>query len=57
MTVSTSIGPISGIDYGKLITGLIGIEQQPITTLQNQIQTAGQQSDALLAAVRPAHGA
>ena len=48
MGVSTSIGPISGIDYGKLITGLTGIEQKPIDDITNKITTLDKQNHALL---------
>ena len=43
MSVSTSIGPISGIDYGKLITGLTSPDQSPsiaISTKTNEARVA-----------------
>ena len=48
MGVSTSIGPISGIDYGKLITGLISIEQQPIDQITTRLSKLDEQNTALL---------
>jgi flagellar hook-associated protein 2 len=47
MTVSSSVGPVSGIDYGKLIDGLTGIMQKPIDKLGTRLDTLGKQSDAL----------
>lgn len=48
MTVSSSIGPASGIDYGKLIEGLVGIEQRPIDKLTKQLTKVEEQSNAFL---------
>ncbi len=48
MSVSTSIGPISGIDYGKLITGLTSIEQRPIDQITTRLDKLDQQNTALL---------
>src|SRR5690349_14508232 len=48
MTVSASIGPISGIDYGSLITGLSSLEQQPIDQLGTRITALDKQNTALL---------
>ena len=50
MGVSSSIGPISGIDYGKLITGLTSLDQQPIDDITTQLNTLDQQN------CRPARG-
>lgn len=47
MTVSSSIGPASGIDYGKLIEGLTGLMQKPIEKLGTRLETLGKQTDAL----------
>lgn len=46
MSVSSSIGPVSGIDYGKLIDGLSAIDQKPIDSLKTQVQTLKDQNDA-----------
>lgn len=48
MTVSSSIGPISGIDYGKLIDGLMGIEQRPLNQTNSLLKRVRSQSDSLL---------
>ncbi len=48
MGVSTSIGPVSGIDYGKLITGLTGIEQKPIDDITTKLGKLDKQNTALL---------
>src|SRR4051812_48918853 len=48
MGVSTSIGPVSGIDYGKLITGLIGLEQKPIDDITTRLGKLDKQNTALL---------
>jgi flagellar hook-associated protein 2 len=48
MGVSSSIGPISGIDYGKLITGLTGLEQQPIDAITTRLGKLDKQNTALL---------
>ena len=48
MSVSASIGPISGIDYGSLITGLTSLEQQPINQIGTRINSLDQQNNALL---------
>jgi flagellar hook-associated protein 2 len=47
MSVSTSIGPISGIDYGTLITGLVGLEQKPIDDITTRLTKLDQQNTAL----------
>src|ERR1043165_8081284 len=47
MSVSTSIGPISGIDYGKLITGLVGLEQKPIDDITTRLKKLDDQNTAL----------
>lgn len=46
MSVSSSVGPISGIDYGKLITGLIGIEQRPIDIITKRLTKLEDQNTA-----------
>ncbi|MEI8197133.1 MAG: flagellar cap protein FliD N-terminal domain-containing protein, partial [Phycisphaerae bacterium] len=48
MTVTSSIGPISGIDYGKLIDGLMGIEQRPLDQTNKLLTSLKSQSDAFL---------
>jgi flagellar hook-associated protein 2 len=48
MTVTASIGPISGIDYGSLITGLSSLEQQPIDQIGKRITALDDQNTALL---------
>jgi flagellar hook-associated protein 2 len=48
MSASTSIGPISGIDYGSLITGLIGLDQQPIDKITTRLTKLDTQHTALL---------
>ena len=48
MTVSASIGPISGINYGQLITGLTSLDQQPIDDITTRLNTLDQQSNALI---------
>lgn len=48
MTVSASIGPISGIDYGSLITGLTELQQAQINSVGTQINTLQQQDTAIL---------
>ncbi len=47
MTVSSSIGPVSGIDYGKLITALSSYQQQPIDDITKRLTTIKTQSTAL----------
>jgi len=47
MTVSSSIGPVSGIDYGKLIDGLTGLMQKPIDQISTRLDKLSKQSDAL----------
>ncbi|HVS71383.1 MAG TPA: flagellar filament capping protein FliD [Phycisphaerae bacterium] len=47
MSVSASIGPISGIDYGSLINGLIALDQEPIDQLSTRLGTMDQQNNAL----------
>ncbi len=49
MSVSASIGPISGIDYGKLLTGLTSFEQQPIDDITTRLGVLDQQQSALTA--------
>jgi flagellar hook-associated protein 2 len=46
MTVSASIGPISGIDYGTLLTGLTQLDQAPIDAANAQIATLGKETTA-----------
>ena len=48
MSVSASIGPISGIDYGSLITGLTALEQQPINQIGTRLNSLDQQNNAIL---------
>jgi len=48
MSASASIGPISGINYGQLITGLTALDQVPITNLQNQVATIGSENTAFV---------
>jgi flagellar hook-associated protein 2 len=45
---STSIGPISGIDYGKLITAMTSTEQSAIDTLTKQTTKLDKQNTAIL---------
>ena len=47
MSASTSIGPISGIDYGKLITGLTQPDQAQIDAITTRTDTLDGQSQAL----------
>lgn len=47
MTVSSTIGPISGINYGQLITALSSYEQQPIDDINTRLKTISSQSTAL----------
>lgn len=48
MSISSSIGPVSGINYGTLITGLMAIEQRPLDLVTKQIKKVKEQSDALI---------
>jgi flagellar hook-associated protein 2 len=48
MSASTSIGPISGIDYGTLITGLISLDQQPIDKITTRLTALDNQHTAFL---------
>src|SRR5512140_1057644 len=48
MSVSTSIGPVSGIDYGKLIDGLSSIDQKPIDQITTRLTKLDQQNTAFL---------
>src|SRR5579875_2346577 len=48
MSATSSIGPISGIDYGSLIAGLTSIDQQPIDQIATRLTTLDQQSNAFL---------
>ncbi len=45
---STSIGPVSGIDYGTLINSLMQVEAQPITKLQNRVDTLSTKDNSFL---------
>jgi len=45
MSVSASIGPISGINYGLLLTGLTQLDQSQIDQVNTQITTLGQESN------------
>ncbi len=46
MSVSASIGPISGIDYGTLITGLTALDSSQISQLQTQVSNVTAQQNA-----------
>ena len=46
MSVTASVGPISGIDYGKLLDGLTAIDQQPIDQITTRVATLTSQSNA-----------
>jgi flagellar hook-associated protein 2 len=46
MSVTASIGPISGINYGALLTGLTQLDQAPIDSANAQIATIGKETDA-----------
>ncbi len=46
MGVSSSIGPISGINYGQLITGLTQLDQSQIDSVTSQITTLGNETTA-----------
>ena len=45
-TITSGVGLISGINTGQIISGLIGIESQPITLLQNRITSTSNQKTA-----------
>ncbi len=47
MGASTSVGPVSGIDYGALITGLTAVDQAGITSVTNRITVLNNQDQAL----------
>ncbi|HVX85667.1 MAG TPA: flagellar filament capping protein FliD [Phycisphaerae bacterium] len=47
MSVTASVGPISGIDYGSLINGLISLDQQPIDQLSTRLGNLTNQQNAL----------
>ncbi|MCL2645977.1 MAG: flagellar filament capping protein FliD [Phycisphaerales bacterium] len=49
MSATSSIGPISGIDYGALITGLTQSQQSSIDALTTRINTLDSQNQAILA--------
>src|SRR5579875_3303215 len=44
--ITSSVGLISGIDTGAIIDELISIDSEPITQLQNEINTGTEQKDA-----------
>src|SRR5690349_20665353 len=46
MSISSSIGPISGINYGNLIDGLTALDQQPIDKLRSRLTTLDSQNNA-----------
>jgi flagellar hook-associated protein 2 len=46
---SSSIGPISGIDYGKLITSMTSTEQSAIDSISTQTTKLEAQNEALIA--------
>jgi flagellar hook-associated protein 2 len=48
MSASSSVGPVSGIDYGKLITGLTGPEQSAIDAIGTRAQKIDDQNNAIL---------
>jgi len=48
MSVSSSIGPASGIDYGKLIEGLMAVEQKPLDKIKTRLDNLDKQNNALL---------
>jgi flagellar hook-associated protein 2 len=48
MSVSTSVGPVSGIDYGKLIDGLSSLDQKPIDQITTRLTKLDQQNTAFL---------
>ncbi len=48
MTVSASIGPISGINYGSLITGLTELQQEPIDDINTKLNGLQEQNNAIL---------
>ncbi|HUO07187.1 MAG TPA: flagellar filament capping protein FliD [Phycisphaerae bacterium] len=47
MSATTTVGPVSGIDYGALITGLTAVDQAGITAVTNRITSLQQQDTAL----------
>ena len=47
MGATTTIGPVSGIDYGALITGLTAVDQVGITAVTNRITLLNNQDTAL----------
>ena len=56
MSIISGVGPMSGINYDQLITGLLAVQQQPITDLQaketdynNKISAYGTLSTKLMA--------
>lgn len=44
--ISSNIGLVSGINYGQLISQLMGVESQPITLLQSRITSINAQKSA-----------
>jgi flagellar hook-associated protein 2 len=48
MSVSTSVGPVSGIDYGKLIDGLSSLDQKPIDQITKRLTKLDKQNTAIL---------
>ena len=48
MTISAGVGPISGINYSALITGLTGVDQVGVNAVTNRSNTLQNQDQALL---------
>src|SRR4051794_18050015 len=48
MSVSSTIGPVSGIDYGTLVTGLTQGQQAQIDKITKRLDTLDGQNTALL---------
>ena len=49
MSATTTVGPVSGIDYGALITGLTAVDQAGITAVTNRITILNNQDTAFTA--------
>src|ERR1051325_7107403 len=48
MSVSASVGPLSGIDYGKLLTGLTQSQQASIDSIGKRMTTLDDKNNAIL---------
>ncbi|MEK6645043.1 MAG: flagellar filament capping protein FliD [Planctomycetota bacterium] len=47
-TISSGVGPISGLPINDLVESLIAVQQRPITLLQNRLTDLGNQRTSLL---------